>query len=154
MLAECKPSNALIGSEHFIRLPSVRRDFLGPPAGHDPTRFARRCYPSGIPLACAVSNQVRAKSPAVQPARLRGRPGLSAAALGAVVGRFASSRRIWSRLDKALLPIRGRTCESHVFVSFQRICPTCGHDFRKYQPNDVEPHVRSRIVRMRRQFWF
>ena len=31
MLAECKPSNALIGSEPFIRLPSARRAFFWTP---------------------------------------------------------------------------------------------------------------------------
>ena len=69
----------------------------------------------------------------VQPARLRGRLGLSAALLGTVLGRFASSRRIWSRLDKALLPVWVHCFETHGKVPFYQLRPTDNRDSGRFQ---------------------
>ena len=86
ILAECKPSNALIGSESFIRLPSARRAFFWAPrlgmtrrvsrAGASPAAFlwpVRFQIRYGRPL-----RRSRAKSPprrCLARARCTARPG-------------------------------------------------------------------------------
>jgi hypothetical protein len=63
----------------------------------------------------------------------RRRPGLSPAVPGAVAGCFASSRRIWTPLDKALLPVRCHPREAHVtahvFPPFRQSVPTLFRGF-------------------------
>ena len=58
MLAECKPSNALIGSEPFTRLPSARRAFfLAPRLGM--TRRVSRAGVTPAAFLCPVRFQIR-----------------------------------------------------------------------------------------------
>jgi hypothetical protein len=73
----------------------------------------------------------------LQRAWARGRPGLSAAVrLGAAVGRFSCSRRTWSRLDKALLPVWVQCLEAQRKVHFRRISCNRHCEFGEIQRHD------------------